>query len=156
MNEFFDWMKEPLFAAVATSAFSVLFGLHSTEVLLAAAGAAVGRAAYQFVPDMGSEAFAAFMSALAAGVYSELVGWFRKRPATVYMIASIIPLVPGGGMYYTVLASLEGESLNAVELGLATMMTAFALAAGLAVANALGRHLFPRQVHMRLRRKRGA
>lgn len=134
-----DFLKGPFFAACATSAFSVLFGLHSADVLLASGGAAIGWTVFQLIPQTGSPAFAAFLAALAAGLYSELAGWFRARPATVYMIASIIPLVPGGGMYYTMLSILEGESSRSVDLIMATLMTAFAIAAGLAIANALGR-----------------
>ncbi len=136
-----EWLKGPLFAAVATSAFSVLFGLHSVEVFLASGGAALGWAVYQTVPSTGSAAFPAFLAALAAGLYSEIVARFRHRPATVYSIASIIPLVPGGGMYYTMMASLEGNSALSVEVGLATLLTAFAIAVGLAVSHAIGRML---------------
>jgi uncharacterized membrane protein YjjB (DUF3815 family) len=136
-----EWLKGPLFAAVATSAFSVLFGLHSVEVFLASGGAALGWAVYQSIPPTGSAAFPAFLAALAAGLYSEVVARFRHRPATVYSIASIIPLVPGGGMYYTMMASLNGDSALSVETGLATLMTAFAIAVGLAVSHAIGRML---------------
>jgi len=91
------------------------------------------------VPHAGSPAFAVFLAALAAGLYSEIIGWLRLRPATVYAIAAILPLVPGGGMYYTMLSTLEGNSTKTVELVMTTLMTAFAIAAGLAIANAVGR-----------------
>lgn len=134
-----EWMKGPVFAAMATSAFSLLFGLHSMDIILASIGASLGWAVFQTVPQAGSPAFAAFLAALAAGFYSEIAGWIRSRPATVYMIASIIPLVPGGGMYYTMLSTLEGNSMKTVELFMATLMSAFAIAAGLAISNAFGR-----------------
>lgn len=137
-----EWMKGPFFAAAATSGFSVLFGLHSVDIILASCGAAIGWAVFQAMPSALAPAFAAFTAALASGFYSEIVGWFRSRPATVYMIASIIPLVPGSGMYYTMLASLEGDSAKSLELGLATIITAFAIAAGLAVSNAIVRMTF--------------
>ena len=139
-----DPMKGPFYAAAATSAFSILFGLHSADILLAAGGAAVGQAVLELVPPLKSPAFASFFAALAAGLYSELAAWSRKRPATAYMIASIIPLVPGGGMYYSMLTSLEGDPATSVEIVLSTLMTAFALAAGLAIANALARLTFER------------
>ncbi|MCX7027870.1 MAG: threonine/serine exporter family protein [Spirochaetes bacterium] len=137
-------IKGPFYAAAATSAFSVLFGLLSTDIVLAAGGAAVGQAVLELIPPLKSPAFASFFAALAAGFYSEFAAWFRKRPATVYMIASIIPLVPGGGMYYSMLTSLEGDPATSVQIVLSTLMTAFALAAGLAIANALGRLAFER------------
>lgn len=141
------WLKGPFFASVATSAFSILFGLHSADVILASTGAATGWAVFQSLPSATSPALATFLGSLAAGLYSEIAGRLRSRPATVYMIASIIPLVPGSGMYYTMLASFQGDSSKFVELGLATMMTAGAIAAGLAIANAAGRMIFTPSLH---------
>jgi len=68
------------------------------------------------------------------------------------MIASIIPLVPGGGMYYTMLASLEGNTFRSVELGLSTIMTAFAIAAGLAISNAFARMAFSSSIYSILKK----
>jgi uncharacterized membrane protein YjjB (DUF3815 family) len=138
------WFKGPFFAAMATSAFSVLFGLRSADVLIASGGGALGWVIFQSMPSPTSVAFASFLAAFATGLYAEVAGRLRHRPATVYMIASIIPLVPGSGMYHMMLTSLQGDSAHSVQIGLETLMTAFALAAGLAVANALGRMLFPK------------
>jgi uncharacterized membrane protein YjjB (DUF3815 family) len=147
------WLKNPGLAAMATSAFSLLFGLHSLDIILASLGAFIGWGVFQSLPQMGSPVFAAFLAALAAGFYSEIAGWIRSRPATVYIIASIIPLVPGGGMYYTMLSTLEGDSMRTVELFMTTLMSAFALAAGLAISNAFGRMVFMAHSHISSRRK---
>ena len=138
------WLKGPLFAALSTSAFSVLFGLRSVDVLIASGGGAVGWMVFQSMPSQGSVAFASFFAAFMTGIYSEVAGSLRRRPATVYMVASIIPLVPGSGMYHMMLATLQGDSIGSVQVGLTTLMIAFALAAGLAVASAIGRMLFPK------------
>ena len=45
-------------------------------------------------------------------------------------------------MYYTMLSTLEGDSMKTVELFMTTLMSAFALAAGLAISNAFGRMVF--------------
>jgi uncharacterized membrane protein YjjB (DUF3815 family) len=47
-------------------------------------------------------------------------------------------------MYYSMLTSLEGDPVTSVQIVLSTLMTAFALAAGLAIANTLGRLAFER------------
>ena len=53
------------------------------------------------------------------------------------MVSGIVPLVPGGGMYYTMLASVEGKTSQSLEIGMTALMTAFAVATGLAVANTI-------------------
>lgn len=135
-------MLAPLYAAIATSAFSILFGLGWIDASIASCGAALGWAVYQWFPALHAEAFSVFFAALAAGLFSEIASYFRRKPATVYMIASIIPLVPGGGMYYTMLSTLEGNTAKSVDTGIATLMTAFSIAIGLAVANVIGRIAF--------------
>lgn len=132
-----SFLKGPACAAIGTSAFSVLFGLRVTDAVLASLGAAGGWSIMQVMPPEASIAFSSFVAAFVSGLYSEIVARFRHRPATVYMISSIIPLVPGGGMYYTMLASVEGKTSQSLEIGMTAMMTAFSIAAGLAVANSL-------------------
>ncbi|HOI23319.1 MAG: threonine/serine exporter family protein [Spirochaetia bacterium] len=154
LSGIFSQLKEPLFAGLATSAFSVLFGLHSADVILASGGSALGWAVLQAMPQSGSPAFATFFAALAAGLYAEIAARVRRRPATLYMIASIIPLVPGGGMYYTMLSSLEGSTYRSVELGLSTIMTAFAIAAGLAISNVLARMVFSSTIYSILKKRK--
>ncbi|HOV95011.1 MAG TPA: threonine/serine exporter family protein [Spirochaetales bacterium] len=131
----FAILKGPLYAAAGTLAISVLFGLRSADALLASCGAALGWTVRQAIPSGASIAFSSFAAAVATGLYSELVARFRHRPATVYMVSSIVPLVPGGGMYYTMLASVEGNTSQSLEIGMTALMTAFAVATGLAVAN---------------------
>lgn len=135
-------MLAPLYAAIATSAFSILFGLGWVDASIASLGAALGWVVYEWFPVLHAEAFSVFFAALAAGLFSEIASYFRRKPATVYMIASIIPLVPGGGMYYTMLSTLEGNTAQSVDTGIATLMTAFSIAIGLAVASVIGRIAF--------------
>ncbi|HAP55623.1 MAG TPA: hypothetical protein DCQ16_06935 [Spirochaetaceae bacterium] len=122
--------------------------------MLASGGSALGWAVLQAMPQSGSPAFATFFAALAAGLYAEIAARVRRRPATLYMIASIIPLVPGGGMYYTMLSSLEGSTYRSVELGLSTIMTAFAIAAGLAISNVLARMVFSSTIYSILKKRK--
>jgi len=137
LADIFSFLKGPACAAIGTSAFSVLFGLSVMDAVLASQGAAIGWCIIQVMPPEASIAFSSFVAAFVSGLYSEIVARFRHRPATVYMISSIIPLVPGGGMYYTMLASVEGKTSQSLEIGMTAMMTAFSIAAGLAVANSL-------------------
>lgn len=143
----FAWIKGPVYAAMSTGAFSVLFGLHTAEILLASGGSAIGWIVLQAVPPLpgmpaSPTVLPVFFASLAAGLYGELVGHFRGRPATVYMIASIIPFVPGGGMYYTMLSTLQSDSTRTIQLAMDTLMAAFAIAVGLAIANVIARLVF--------------
>jgi uncharacterized membrane protein YjjB (DUF3815 family) len=135
---------EALVAALATGGFAFLFGLGRLDLVLAAGGGALGWALNLALgPIADSPSFAVFVAAFAVGLWGEVASVVRKQPSTVYMIAGIIPLVPGGGMFYSMLATIEGNTWKTVELGLATMMTAFAIAAGMAAASAAARLASP-------------
>ncbi len=74
------------------------------------------------------EFFQNFFPALAATVYAEIMARVVKAPATPILACSIIPLVPGGKLYYTTYYFVMGEQalfdktvneLLTVALGLA-------------------------------------
>ncbi|HOV64896.1 MAG TPA: threonine/serine exporter family protein, partial [Spirochaetia bacterium] len=56
---------------------------------------------------------------------------------TVFIVSAIIPLVPGGGMYYTMMESIRGNIDGALSFGFETVSIAGAIAAGLAIASSL-------------------
>jgi uncharacterized membrane protein YjjB (DUF3815 family) len=135
-------VKEPLgllWAALGASGFAVLFDLRLREVPFAAAGAAGGWWLYSAVGAASSEAAGYFAAAAFIGLYAEVVASLRKRPAAIYIVSAILPIVPGGGMYYTMLNSVRGDLYASLGTGFETLQAAGAIAAGLAVSSALSR-----------------
>jgi uncharacterized membrane protein YjjB (DUF3815 family) len=51
-----------------------------------------------------------------------------KAPVTIFLICSIIPLVPGSGMYYTMLECVKGSINNALNQGFETLSNAMSIA----------------------------
>lgn len=51
-----------------------------------------------------------FVGAAALSIYAEVMSRVKKAPATVFLIIGLLPLVPGGGIYQTMLAFMEGDS----------------------------------------------
>ncbi len=56
---------------------------------------------------------------------------YRKCPATVFLVASMIPLVPGGTIYYTMESLLLGDTQRCIELGVSTFEIAGSIAMGI-------------------------
>ena len=73
--------------------------------------------------------FINFFSALAATIYAEIMARVVKAPATPILACSIIPLVPGGKLYYTTYYFVMGEQ----ELFDVTVHQLLEIALGLAV-----------------------
>jgi uncharacterized membrane protein YjjP (DUF1212 family) len=140
-----------LWAGLATAGFALLFSARRRDLPLAALGGALGWAvAAPLRPLCGSEALACLAASAAIGVYAELVAALRRRPASIYIACGIIPLVPGGGMYYTMLDYVRGENWRSISTAFATLLTAGAIAVGLAVSSAASRILSLRRLGARL------
>jgi uncharacterized membrane protein YjjB (DUF3815 family) len=84
-----------------------------------------------------SEQFSLFTASFIAGFYSEILARFLKTPVTTFSICSIIPLVPGGGMYYTMLESVQGDINKFLNTGLNTLSSAGAIAVGILLASSI-------------------
>jgi uncharacterized membrane protein YjjB (DUF3815 family) len=141
----------PLWAGIATGGFAVLFNLRGKDLPLVAAGGALGWAvAMPVQAATGSQAVSYLLASMVIGVYAELVAAIRRRPASIYIACGIIPLVPGGGMYYTMLEYVRGNNWNGLSTGLATLLAAGAIAVGLAVSSAVSRLLSLRRIGLRI------
>lgn len=134
---------ELLWAALATAGFAVLFHLRPRDLPLAMAGAALGWWIFSAVRAAGDPAIGYFAAAAAIGVLSELGALTLKKPAFLYMVCAILPLVPGSGMYNTMLQSVRGDFPGSLAIGFSTLQAAGAIAAGLAVSSALARLFAP-------------
>ena len=80
-----------------------------------------------------------FLGALCVGLLSESAAAIFKKPATVYIVPGIIPLVPGGGMYETMFAVVLGRKDAAAFIGFNTLIAAASIAVGVALASSLAR-----------------
>lgn len=78
-------------------------------------------------------------AAIIATAYAEIAARTTKAPATVYLVSAIIPLVPGGNLYYTMNYALGKNWELFTRFGQKTIVTAMALAAGIMMASSLYR-----------------
>ena len=68
---------------------------------------------------------------MVASLYSEIMARIRKYPATSYLVVSIFPLIPGSGVYYTIVHAMEGDMESFASKGIFTLAIAGAMALGI-------------------------
>lgn len=126
------------YALLATLGFGVLFNIKGKNLIFASIGGAITWFLYLLSKSYtSSDIISLFYASVAAGLYSELMARFLKSPVTSFSICSVIPLVPGGGMYYTMLESVRGNVNNFLSTGLNTLSSAGAIAAGILLASSI-------------------
>ena len=119
------------FAFVASGGFAVIYNIHGRGILICAFGGALGWLAYLLcAPVFHDEIVQSFVAALVISVYAEVMARIRKCPVTGYLLVAFFPLVPGGGIYYTMEHAINGETQAFLETGMHTMGIAGALAVG--------------------------
>ena len=116
---------------IVTFGFGILFNIKGRKLLFAALGGGLSWYCYSLPLSLGlSEVSSLFISALVFSTYSEVLARIFKTPVTSFVICALFPLVPGSGMYYTMLATINGDLQNAVHLGINTLANAGTLALG--------------------------
>ena len=133
-----------LYAFGGCAAFCVIFEMRRWQFILSAAGIGmVARAACLLLSGI-SEVFQLLLAAIVTSILAEIFARILKTPATVLLIIGIIPLVPGGGLYYTMEALVNGDMDLFVQYGFSTVAGAGAIAVGSSLVSAVARTILVR------------
>jgi uncharacterized membrane protein YjjB (DUF3815 family) len=80
-----------------------------------------------------------FVSAVTVAIFSEIMARVFKTPSTVFLIVGILPMVPGGGIYYTMKYCIEGNMDMFVSKLITTLGVAGAIAVGVSLVSSVVR-----------------
>ena len=127
-----------LTAFLGALGFAILFGVLRRCLLIAAAG---GMLTWGLYLAMDAWLHVEFLSCLAAAIFavlfSELLARRLKLPATMFIAPAIIPLVPGGTLYYAMSFAVHGELEQARSYGMRALLSALAIAGGISLVTVL-------------------
>ena len=127
-----------LTAFLGSLGFALLFGLHRQSLLPASLGGLLAWGVYLLTEALLHSAFlAALIASVLSLLYAELMARLQKKPATLFVVPAIIPLVPGSSLYYAMSSAVRGEMGQARAYGSQTLLTALAIAAGISLVIAL-------------------
>lgn len=134
--------------------FAVLFNIHGPGGLLCALGGMLTWLIYVLVLRfIGNDLPAYFFATLFSALYAEAMARIRKYPAISYLVISIFPLIPGAGVYYTMLHAVSGEMEQFASLGMHTAAVAGIMAVAILVASTAVR-ILSQQKQKRLESKK--
>ena len=94
---------------------------------------------------------AAFFSILAGAFLSHILARIMKAPVTVFLIAGILPSVPGAGIYRTVYYLIQGDQALSTHYLISTLHTAGAIALAIFITDSVVNlvHLYHEGSHAR-------
>lgn len=125
---------------IGSLGFAILYNIRGKRLLAAALGGLLSWALFLllniFIPN---EPVCYFLVSLSLSFYAEVMARLQKTPTTTFITTSLIPLIPGGSLYYTMSYAFESDLTNFVSKAIYTLQLAAAIALGIIVATTLTR-----------------
>ncbi len=129
-----ELVKLIITGALGALGFAFFFNIKPKHVPFAAIGGAIATLVYALIDMAGINLFVSnFAATLVCVVYSTAMARVLKTPSMVFITAGIIPLVPGGSLFYTMSNLILGDSAAAKLYGLNTLQVALGIAGGIVI-----------------------
>lgn len=84
-----------------------------------------------------NESISFFASSVAVTVFAECMARRKKIPVTVFLVAALIPLIPGGSLYHTMGEVVKGDWEQFARDGGETFLYALSIAVGIICATVM-------------------
>ena len=114
--------------------FAILFNIKKDKLLASSFGGFLVWGVYLLFVNAGvNENISLFLATLSLTFYAELFAKIKKTPTTIFLVAGIIPLIPGGSLYHTMSYAVVGNWKLFVSTGKSTILMACVIAIGMLI-----------------------
>lgn len=127
-----------LYAFSASLGFAFLYNIRGRRLFYTA----VGGAFCQFVFEAAGTAgipMNFLLATIALSLYAEVMARLTYDPVMIYLIVGILPIVPGAGVYRTMLALFQGDSAAFQVDGRYTVLATGAIAVAILLVSSIVR-----------------
>ena len=91
-----------IMAVIGSLGFAILFNIKRDKLSIIGIGSAIGWICYLFFFSFnGSKVITLFITTTILSLFSEILAIKIKTPVIVILVPILIPLIPGGDLYYT-------------------------------------------------------
>lgn len=119
-------------AALGSLGFSLIFNVRGRPLLFGALGGLIAWGVYLGCRGQGtSDVMGYLISSMVITIYAEICARRFRAPATVFLMSSAIPLIPGGSLYRTMVYAVKMQGAEFLQAGTHTMLLAGAISAGI-------------------------
>lgn len=130
-----DMITDLIMAAIGAGGFSILFQIRGWQLYMVACGGAWNWLIYLLTYTYsGSRVTSFFVAALVTALTAEVLARFCKEPVITFVVPMVIPLVPGGDLYYTMLAFVKNDAEEMVTYGNLVFWEVCAMSMGMIIA----------------------
>lgn len=127
-----------LAGGVGSLGFAFLFNIRGKRLAVATFGGLLSWTLFViFSYFIKSEPINYFVVSLLMTFFAETMARVMKTPTTTFITTALVPLIPGGSLYYTMAYAFHQDADSFVTRGVVTLSLAAALALGIIFATTL-------------------
>lgn len=133
-------LTQLLSALVMTLGFGLYFNQKTQHALIASLVGLMTWGVYLLCTPLTDNLF--LLSAMAtcfAGLASELMARILKIPASSFLTVSVVVLIPGRALYYTLYSAIAGDTAAATQFGINTLLVVLGISAGIVITSVCAR-----------------
>lgn len=126
-----SFLIESMACVIGSFGFSFLFNVRGKGLILCLLGGVLCWGVYALVLEMGGNDNAAMlMGSVFAAIFAEVMARVRKCPAIGFLVMTLLPLIPGSSLYYTMNYAVRGNMEMFAYQGMKTIVLSGLMAAG--------------------------
>lgn len=127
-----------IYSFFATVGFAIFLNAPKSTLMSSGFVGGLGWSVFYYLVKLsGNDILANFIAALLVSYFSEILARKLRQPAIIFIIPGIIPLVPGLGMYNTMLYLVQHDYNNAIAKGADVLFVGGAISLGILVVTSL-------------------
>lgn len=123
---------EIIFCFFATFFYCLIMNSPKKVIVFSSINASLGYFIYLLCVKSGNIKLGFFLGTFIIAFIGELFARYFKMPATIFIFPAIIPIVPGLGLYQTILAFVQNDIPLALEYGTQSILNIGAMAIAMA------------------------
>lgn len=125
---------------VACSGFALWFKIRGRQVFYSSVGAFFTWGIYLIVYEIEPSNFlATLMASVFVGFYAFIMSRINKAPSTIFLTASVFPLIPGPNLYYMMYGCVSRNVPLAYSETIVLLATCLAIAFGFLIVDVVSR-----------------
>jgi len=120
-------------AGLGSLGFALMFNVRRNLLPSAVLGGIIDWGIYLAASEFfdGNVFVSSVAAAAFATIYAEVMARVMKAPSTIFYIPTVVPLIPGGSLFYTMSYAVLGEWPMVQSYGASTLYCALGIAAGM-------------------------
>ena len=146
-------LSQLISCTIACTGFAWWFKIRGIQVVYSGIGAFFTWGIYVVVYAIEPSNFlATLMGAIFVAFYAFVMSRVNKAPSTIFLTASVFPLIPGPNLYYLMYACVEGDVSQAFGETVVLFATCLAIAFGFIIVDVVSRSIMygmKREYHLR-------